>query len=106
MKEIRIDVGVCSALTVNLSKFDFTGIQKVILTVKNLADHKAPVIIEREFTEAKVHEVIIEPEESIKLTEHAMYDFDKVLANGKRLKLTDVGKVVLHRGVGDCIDNH
>lgn len=103
MKEIRIDVGVYTMLTVNLSKMDFTGIEKIILTVKNLADPKAPVIIEREFTEAKVHEVLIKPEESIQLTEHAKYDFDKVV-DGKRLKLTDVGNVVLQRGVGDCIE--
>ena len=74
--------------------------------MKNFTDPKAPVIIEREFTEAKAHEVIIKPEESIKLTEHAMYDFNKVLVNGTRHKMTDNGKVILRRGVGDCIDEH
>ena len=106
MKEIRIDVGVCTALNINLENVDFTGIDKIILTVKNFADHKSPAIIEREFTEPKVHEVIIAPEESIKLTDRAMYDFNKVLVDGTRQKMTDNGKVILRRGVGDCIDEY
>ena len=106
MKEIRIDVGVCTALNINLSDVDFTGIEKIIFTVKNFADPKSPAIIERFFTEPQVHEVIVKPEESIKLTDHAMYDFNKVLVDGTRRKMTDNGKVILRRGVGDCIDEN
>ena len=106
MKDIRIDVGVHTVISVNLADIDFTGIDKVILTVKNFASYKAEVIIEREFTTAEIHEVTIEPEESIKLKENAVYDFDKVLADGTRQKMTDNGRVVLRRGVGDCIDYH
>lgn len=105
MKDIRIDVGVCTVLNINLADVDFAGIEKVIFTVKNFASYKAPVIIEREFTEAKIHEVIIKPEESIKLTDSAVYDFDMVLVDGTRQKMTDNGKVVLRKGVGDCIDD-
>lgn len=105
MKDIRIDVGVCTVLSINLEKIDFTGIEKIILTVKNLPGVTSKVIIEREFTEAKVYEVIITPEESIKLADNAVYDFNKVLLDGMRQKITDNGRVVLRRGVGDCIDD-
>lgn len=105
MKDIRIDVGVCTVLNINLADVDFTGIEKVIFTVKNFASFKAEAIIERELTERKVHEVIIKPEESIKLTDGAVYDFNKVLADGTRQKMTENGKVILRRGVGDCIDD-
>lgn len=105
MKEIRIDVGVCTALDVNLAEVDFAGIEKIIFTVKNFASFKAEAIIEREFTEQKVHKVIIQPEESIKLTDGAVYDFNKVLTDGTRHKMTENGRVVLRKGVGDCFDD-
>lgn len=104
MQDIRIDIGVCTALSINLSDVNFTGIKEVIFTVKNFADINSPVIIERRFIEPKVHEIIITPEESIKLRPNAQYDFDAVLADGRRVKLTDNGGVILRRGVGDCIE--
>jgi hypothetical protein len=106
MKDIRIDVGVCTVLNVNLADVDLAGIEKVIFTVKNYASFKDEAIIEREFTEAKIHEVIIKPEESIKLKDGAVYDFNKVLTDGTRQKMTENGKVVLRRGVGDCVDDY
>ena len=105
MKDIRIDVGVCTVLKINLAEIDFEGIEKIMFTVKNFASHKADTIIEREFTEAKIHEVIIEPEESIKLEDNAVYDFNKVLTDGTRHKMTDNGRIVLRRGVGDCFED-
>lgn len=104
MQDIRIDVGVCTILSINLSNVDFAGIKEVIFTVKNFADINSPVIIERRFTEPKVHEIIITPEESVKLYPNAQYDFDAVLADDRRVKLTENGGVILRRGVGDCIE--
>lgn len=104
MQDIRIDVGVCTILSINLSGVDFAGIKEVIFTVKNFADINSPVIIERRFTEPKVHEIIITPEESVKLYPNAQYDFDAVLADDRRVKLTENGGVILRRGVGDCIE--
>lgn len=106
MKEIRIDVGVCTAISINLADVDWTGIEKVIFTVKNFASFKDKAIIEREFTEAKVHKVIIKPEESIQLIDSAVYDFNMVLVDGTRQKMTNNGKVILRRSVGDCIDDN
>ena len=105
MKDIRIDVGVSTVLNINLADVDFTGIEKIIFTVKNLPSFKSAPIIERELTEPRVHEIIINPEESIKLADTAVYDFNKILTDGTRHKMTDNGKIILRRGVGDCIDN-
>jgi hypothetical protein len=104
MKDIKIDVGVCTALKIDLSSVDFTGIEGVIFTVKNYPDPNSPEVIERLFTESGVHEVIITPEESLALKMTAEYDFCVQLADGKRYKLTENGKVQLRKAVGDCID--
>lgn len=105
MKDIRIDIGVCTALDIDLSTVDFTAIKAVIFTVKNYPAPNAPEVIERVFTEPGIHEVVITPEESLALKTTAEYDFCTVLEDGKRFKLTDNGKVVLRKAVGDCIDD-
>lgn len=105
MQKIRIDIGVCTALDIDLSTIDFTGIDKVIFTVKNYPTPEAPEIIERVFTEPKVHSIVITPEESLQLKTTAEYDFCTVLRDGKRFKLTDNGRIELRKAVGDCIDN-
>lgn len=105
MKDIRVDIGVCTALDVDLSTVDFTGIKGVVFTIKNFPLPSDPEIVERVFTEPGIHEVVITPEESLALKAGAEYDFCTVLENGKRFKLTDNGKVVLRKAVGDCLDN-
>jgi lysyl-tRNA synthetase class II len=102
MQQIRIDVGVYTALEIDLSGFDFTGVEKVILTAKNSPVEKSDVLFEREYTEAKVYTEYITPEESMKLVDGAVYDFNKELVNGKRLKMGDNGKIELRRGVGNA----
>lgn len=105
MQKIRIDIGVCTALDIDLSTIDFTGIKEIIFTVKNYPTPEAPEIIERVFTEPKVHSIVITPEESLALKTTAEYDFCTVLEDGKRFKMTDNGKIELRKAVGDCIDN-
>lgn len=105
MKDIRIDVGLCTSLDIDLSSIDFTGIEAVIFTVKNYPNPEAPEIIERLFTEPGVHKMVITPEESLALKTTAEYDFCMQLADGTRFKLTDNGRIVLRKAVGDCIDN-
>lgn len=104
MNDIRVDVGVHTVISVNLEDFDFNGVKKVVFTVKNDATYKSDPIIEREFTEAKIHDVTIEPEESIRLKKGAVYDFNKVLVDGTRHKITDNGKIIRRMSVGDCIE--
>lgn len=104
MQSIRIDVGVDTILEVDLSEVNFVGISKIVFTVKNTPNVKCEPIIEREFTEAKIHEMKISAEESVKLSESAEYDFQKVLVDGTRTKITDNGKITLRFGIGDKFD--
>lgn len=103
MDKILIDVGVYTALEVDLSAFDFTGIRKVILTVKNEGEADARIL--REFREAKVHRVNITPEESTTLLPEAVYDFDLITDDGKRYKNGGTGKIALRKGVGTWTDD-
>lgn len=102
METIRIDVGVYTALSIDLSGFDFTGIEKVIWTVKNFADDSEPVLIRREYTESKVYNEIIMPEESRLLKGEPVYDFIQVMIDGSCYKVGDNGRIVLSKGVGEC----
>ena len=105
MKDIRIDIGLCTALDIDLSSVDFTGIEGVIFTIKNYPDPNSPEVIERVFKEPKIHNVVITPEESLMLKTTAEYDFCTILADGRKFKMTDNGKVVVRKAVGDCVDN-
>jgi hypothetical protein len=100
MQQIRIDVGVYTALEIDLPGFDFTGISKLIMTAKNSPVETSEVLFEREYTEAKVYTEYITPEESRKIVDGAVYDFNKVLVDGKRLKMGDNGKIELRKGCG------
>lgn len=100
MDSIRVDVGVYTLLEVDLSEFDFTGIEKVIMTVKNNCSRD--ILFEREFATAEIHTVTITPEESRLLRDAAEYDFDVLADDGKRYKNGDNGKIVLRRGCGVC----
>jgi hypothetical protein len=100
MQQIRIDVGVYTALEIDLSGFDFTGVKKLIMTAKNRPEKSMKVLFEREYTEAKVHTEYITPEESEKIVDGAVYDFVAELVDGKRLKVGDNGKIELRRGCG------
>ena len=100
MDSIRVDVGVYTLLEVDLSEFDFTGIKKVIMTVKN--NRCRDILFEREFSTAEIHAVTITPEESWLLRDAAEYDFNVLADDGKRYKNGDNGKIVLRRGCGVC----
>lgn len=103
MPDIEISVGLCTRFTINLSRVDFLGIEKMIFTVKNDTEVDSPVIIEREFFEAKAHTVTIAPEESIRLREGAKYDLNKILEDGTRHGYGDTGIIVLKKSVGGCL---
>lgn len=104
MEYVRIDVGVDTILEVDLSQINFDGVKEVVFTVKNTPDIKAEPIIERKFTEAKIHEIKISAEESVRVRDNAEYDFQKTLDDGTRIKITDNGKIKLRYSVGDKID--
>ena len=99
---MRIDVGVYTPILVNLTGFDFAGRSKVILTIKNHPDTAQPILVEREYTESKLYNEVITPEESCKLREGAVYDFDEVLTDGTRFKICDNKPITLRKGCGHC----
>lgn len=98
MEPIRIDVGVYTPIVVDLSKFDFDGIEKVILTISNTFSPEFK--IEKEFTEASEYDIEITPSESLSLQPGAQYDFDIVTTTGKRFKNGENGQIVLRVGCG------
>ena len=104
MDDVRLDVGLYTHFVIDCSQVDFTGIEKLIFTVKNSTGLKDPPVIRREFTAGGLQDVYITPEESIQVKNNAFWDVDKVLTNGQQYKMTDNGRVVLRFGVGECID--
>ena len=108
MSPITVDVGVYTGVSFDISGLDWTGVESLVLTVKNTPLPGAPEIIEREFPAAdysgkEVVQIIVSPEESLKLREGAVYDFCKKTETGLLFKVTDNGAVILKNGVGDCI---
>ena len=103
MSSIRIDIGVYTALNVDLSGFDFNGIEKVVLTVKNKYSQNALIV--REFTEPGVKTITITPEESTLLDSGAQYDFNIITTDGKRYKNGENVSIMLRRGVGRWTDS-
>lgn len=101
MNALRIDVGVHTILHVNLTKVDFTDIKKIVFTIKNPSHKNSMPIIEKTFTESGFYEVIITPSESLKLVEGAEYDFNQVLKDETRYKISDTGRIILRKSVGD-----
>lgn len=101
MNALRIDVGVHTILHVNLTDVDFADIDRIVFTVKNPSAKDQKPIIEKTFTESGFYEVIITPSESLKLADGAEYDFNQVLKDGTRYKISDTGKIILRKSVGD-----
>lgn len=101
MNALRIDVGVHTILHVNLTDVDFTDIKEIVFTIKNPSPKKSKPIIEKTFTESGFYEVIITPAESLKLVEGAEYDFNQVLKDETRYKISDTGRIILRKSVGD-----
>lgn len=101
MNAIRIDVGVHTILHVNLTEVDFTDIKEIVFTIKNPSPKNSKPVIEKTFTESGFYEVIITPAESLKLVEGAEYDFNQVLKDETMYKISDTGRIILRKSVGD-----
>lgn len=99
---MRIDIGVYTPVQINLSNFDFTNVEKVILTIKNAPDIGQPIVAEREYLTAKVYDDVITPEESVLIRKGAVYDFDMIMTDGKRYKICDNRTIEIRRGCGHC----
>lgn len=105
MEFITVDVGVYTALQIDLSEFDFTDIEEVIFTIKNKPVPEETIIVERTFNSSGVYDIVISPEESVLLTDGAMYDFNAVYIDGNRFKISENGRIILRPCVGCCLDD-
>lgn len=99
METIEINVGVYTPLKIDFTDYDFTGVDKVILTIKNYVGGEE--IITREFDAKKEYNILITPEESKQLTGSPVYDFTKITMDGKTYKETEISNVILKNVVGE-----
>jgi hypothetical protein len=107
MKDITIDVGVDTAIEIDLQNTGASVATPIVFTIKNAPFARTEAIVKREFTSAAVHPIYITPEESLALLDNAEYDFSKRIVDDKGvtrlLKITDNGKIRLRKGVGGGI---
>lgn len=103
MDSICIDIGVYTSLEIDLSEFDFSGVEKLVMTGKNTFSND--VVFEREFRTAEIHVVTITPQESVRLAQNCEYDFNVVTQDGKQYKATENGAIVLREGCGRCSES-
>lgn len=102
MGNITIDMNLYTAITVDLTDFDFRGITKVVMNFKNKPLYKGEPLFSRTFLTAEKHNVIITPEESLMLEEGAEYDIVKVLGDNTCYKVGENGTITLRWGCGKC----
>lgn len=100
MEQIYVDYLLHTPITIDLSEFDFTGVSKVVLTAKKYMYNKKYTLLVKEFTEPKIYTVTVTPEESKRFDGDVYYDFISFMTNGEVYKASDVGKMVLRKGVG------
>lgn len=100
METIYIDYGLHTPITIDLSEFDFTGVEKVVLTAKKYIGNSLATILVREYTTADSYIEIITPEESKLFGGDVYYDFIAFMNSGQVYRASDVGKMKLRKGVG------
>ena len=107
MKDIIIDVGVDTAIEIDLQNTGASETTPIVLTIKNAPFARTEAIVKREFTSPTVHLIYISPEESLGLLDNAEYDFSRRIVDdegiARLLKITENGKIRLRKGVGGGI---
>ena len=100
METIYIDYCLYTPITVDLSEFDFNGVDKLVLTAKKYKGNSLITILVREYTEANTYTEVITPEESKLFSGNVYYDFIAFMTSGEVYRASDVGKMELRKGVG------
>ena len=100
METIYIDYGLHTRFNVDLSEVDFEGIDKLVLTVKSYTGVIESTIFVREYTSADNYVEVVTPDESKLFDCKVYYDFIAFMTSGEVYKASDVGKMVLRKGVG------
>ena len=100
METIYIDYGLHTPITVNLSEFDFSDVDKLVLTAKKYTGNSLTTIMVREYRETNTYVEVITPEESKLFGGTVYYDFIAFMKSGEVYRASDVGKMILRKGVG------
>ena len=100
MDTIYIDYGLHTAINVDLTEFNFDGVDKVVLTAKKYIGNTLSTILVREYTGAGAYIEIITPDESKMFGGTVYYDFIAFMTSGEVYRASEVGKMVLRKGVG------
>lgn len=100
MNEITIYTNVFTPISVNLEEYDFEGIAKLVLVIKN--DYDGECIVREEFAEAGSHQILVSPEQAEKLYNGSIMGFIKITDDDKEYAEGQLYKVALKEWVGDC----
>ena len=100
METIYIDYGLYTPITVDLSEFDFDGVKKLVLTAKKYFGNSSITILVREYTKSDIYIETITPEESKLFGGDVFYDFIAFMDSDKVYKASEIGKMILKKGVG------
>lgn len=100
METIYIDYGLYTRFTVDLSEVDFNGVDKLVLTAKSYTGANERIVFVSEYTSADNYVEVITPEQSKLFGGTVFYDFIAFMTSGEVYKASDVGKMVLRKGVG------
>ena len=102
METIYIDYGLYTRFTVDLSEVDFNGVEKLILTAKRYVNggKELYTVFVREYITADTYVEVVTPKESELFDGTILYDFIAVMSNGEVYKASEVGKMILRKGVG------
>ena len=100
METIYIDYGLHTPITIDLSEFDFTGVDKVVLTAKKYVGNSLVTVLVREYMKTNIYTEVITPEESKLFGGTVYYDFIAFMSSGEVYRASDVGEMVLRKGVG------
>ena len=100
METIYIDYLLHTPITINLLDFDFEGVDKLVLTAKRYINGNATTILVKEYTSPDIYGEVVTPEESKLFGDAVFYDFIAFMTTGEVYRVSDVGKMVLRKGVG------
>ena len=100
METIYIDYGLYTQFTVDLSEVNFDGVDKIVLTAKKYVGTTQITILQKEYTSSSEYVEVVTPEESKSFDGVVHYDFIAFMTSGEVYRASDVGKMVLRKGVG------
>lgn len=100
METIYIDYGLYTPINIDLSEFNFDDVDKLVLTAKKYISNTLITILVREYTISDNYVEVITPEESKLFDGTVYYDFIAFMKSGEVYRASDVGKMVLRKGVG------